>query len=443
MTATIEVAVPAIAVTAFKDRLELRVRELTADLALEAEPVVSWLANPPEADPLRIAGRSVRLPLSSPGWPAASGREAAEMAAEQFAAALIRDRWALLEPALGALGVPERSTLRDLAGFGLRVDELAALHAEWPTDDVALAFAAAERHPPGAELLLHRGDLIALDDLTFLGAAAEAVARGCGIPMPMPTIKSDSGLDLRRFRLRIGSVRGAVQSERWSGQDKAETMLRRELTRHSPVLFDVGSLLALLLDPERVPSNLARATLERVDARQIAGAIRILLGDGIGLADPLLLCEALTAPAAVLAFTNPSDRVVALPGVVILAEDPSGIQQTELVQRLRAHLVPAHLKRRVAATETGRETLGAWSLGPRTLSYLRKPEVSQDWTKRFAQRALEAVADADLLVVPADQRYRLRVLLADLLPHLTVVGVHEVPPGILRHRGNIDIGEKE
>jgi hypothetical protein len=44
------------------------------------------------------------------------------------------------------------------------------------------------------------------------------------------------------------------------------------------------------------------------------------------------------------------------------------------------------------------------------------------------------------LVAPVDQRYRLRVLLADLLPHLTIVGVNEVHPRSLRHRGIIDIG---
>ena len=76
------------------------------------------------------------------------------------------------------------------------------------------------------------------------------------------------------------------------------------------------------------------------------------------------------------------------------------------------------------------------------LSRLGGTATSQEWVKPFAKRALE-VTDRDVLVTPADQRYRLRMLLTDLLPHLTIVGVNEVHPRSLRHRGSIDIGEKE
>jgi hypothetical protein len=441
MTTILEVAVPAGEANAFKDRLHLRVRELAADLALDPEPTVHWLDDP-DTDPLRIDGQSVQVPLSPSDPLAASVRDDAEMAAESYAAAVIRHRWALIEPALAALDLPARPALRDLAELGLRVHELAALHAEASADDAALAFAAAERHPPGVELLVHRGDLAASTDRGFLRGAAEAVAAGYGIPVPLPEIKADAGLDPGLFRLRVGSLRSAVPAERWPGQKDAKAALRRELLRHAHMLFDVGALLSLLLDPARVPADTARAALDRVDPAQLAGAIRILLAEGIGLGDPPLLCEALAAPAATLAFANSTDRVVGLPGVLVLADEPTDFRQTELVRRLRARLAPAHLMRR-AATQTGYgDTIGAWSLGPRALSRLDQPAASQEWVQRFARRALEMVGEHDLLVAPANQRYRLRILLADLLPHLTIVGVSEVPPR-LPHRGSIDIGDRE
>ena len=147
VTPTLEVAVPAVEATAFKERLLLRIRELAADLGLEAEPAVHFAD--PDADPLRIGGRPVQVPLSPSDPPMASARENAEMAAESRAAAVIRHRWALIEPALAALGQPARPALRDVAELGLRLNELAELHAASPADDIALAFAAAERHPPG------------------------------------------------------------------------------------------------------------------------------------------------------------------------------------------------------------------------------------------------------------------------------------------------------
>ena len=194
------------------------------------------------------------------------------------------------------------------------------------------------------ELLLHRGDLATLTDRAFLRGAAEGVAADYGIPVPLPKATADAGLDRGPFRLRVGSVRSAVPSERWPGQKEAETALRRELLRHAHMLFDVGALLSLLLDPARVPSDTARAALDHIDPAQLAGAIRTVLADGIGLSDPVLFCEALAAPAAALAFADPSDRAVSLPGVLVLADEPPDFRQTELVRRLRARLAPAHLR---------------------------------------------------------------------------------------------------
>jgi hypothetical protein len=441
MTATIEPAVPAVEANSFKDRLHLRIRELAADLALEPEPEVHWPTEP-DADPLRIGDHCVQVPLLPSGPPAPSVRGHAEMAAESYAAAVIRHRWALIEPALAALGLPARPALRDLAELGLRVHELAALHATAPTDDVALAFAAGERHPPSVELLLHRGDLATSADHGFLRRAAESAAADYGIPVPLPEIKADAGLDRGRFRLRVGNVRNAVPSERWTGEKEAEAALRRELLRHSQMLFDVGALLSLLLDPARVPADAARAALDRADPAQLAGAVRTVLAEGIGLGDPSLLCEALAAPVAPLTFADPSDLAVSLPGVLVVADEPPDFQQPERVRQLRARLAPVYLMRR-AATEAGYGgAIGVWSLGPRALSYLSKSVTSPDWLKRFAQRALEVVPERDVLVAPADQRYRLRMLLTDLLPNLTIVGVNEVPRS-LRHRGSVDMGDQE
>jgi hypothetical protein len=207
------------------------------------------------------------------------------------------------------------------------------------------------------------------------------------------------------------------------------------------MLFDLGALLSLLLDPARVPSDTARAMLECIDPAQLAGAIRTLLAEGIGLGDPSLLWEALSAPAETLAFADPADRAVGLPGVLVLADAPPEFRQTELVRRLRARLAPAYLTRRAAREAGPGGTIGAWSLGPGALGWLGRPAASQEWVQRFARRALEAVSEREVLVAPVDQRYRLRVLLADLLPHLTIVGVNEVHPRSLRHRGSIDIGD--
>jgi hypothetical protein len=280
-------------------------------------------------------------------------------------------------------------------------------------------------------------------DHGFLRRAAESAAADYGIPVPLPEIKADAGLDRGRFRLRVGSVRSAVPVERWPGEKEAEATLRRELLRHAHMLFDIGAFLSLLLDPARVPSDTMRATLSGIDAARLAEAIRTVLAEGIGLGDPSLLCEVLAAPAATLAFANPSDRAVSLPGVLVLADEPPEFRQTELIRRLRARLAPAHLTRRAAAEAGPGGTIGAWSLGSRVLGFLRGTATAQDWTQRFARRALELVPEHDVLVAPADQRYHLWVLLTDLLPHLTIVGANEVHPRSLRHRGGIDIGDQE
>lgn len=418
----------------FRERVDLRLRELASDLELDSVPAVAWLDA--DAPAIRLGGEAVPLPLS-PRSAAKPSAEPEEAVAERVAAALIRHRWALLEAALQARGVPRRQALADLSVCGLGLSALEALHREAPSDDAALALVAATSHPPRVELLLNRGDGPGPLDDGFLKAAAQSTATSFGLPVPVPELRSDAGLDEGRFRLRCGAVRGPVQPEAWP--TAPEAALHRALIRHAPSFLDTGALLSLLLNPHRVPSEMARSALQLADAPSIAAALRVLLADGIGLVDPLLICDAITAPTAVIG--NPSDFAIAMPGVLILAETALEGSALNLAERMRARLVPAHLLRHSAASlDPSRREIQMWSLSGSIIARLRSEAPDTAWANRFAAAAA-VIPDYGILVVPAGLRSAVRRLLTDPLPDLLIVDGRELPPGSRpHHRGTIKLG---
>lgn len=417
---------------AFQERLALRAWELAEDLRLPAVPELAWTKD--QGTALRLAGRLVAVPLPAPSDGNLLPPAKAVAAAERAAAALFRHRWALLRHA----GLPPRPALRDAMEGGLDLTTLLELHAATPDSDDALAYRVAERYPPSAALLLHRHDLPTPEARGFLREATQTVADAYGLPVPPPSLHGDAGLDLGRGRLRLGRVRGPVQPEPWPDDaDKREPWLRGALLRHAPGLFDVGSLLTLLLDPDRVPPTAARAALDAAKgARRLTTAARELLASGIGLVDPALLCEAATAPAVVL--QHPTERVVALPGVLVLA--PAEVNAPELMRRLRAGLVPAHLLRRAA---NDRGALPFRWLGDKTAKLLRdQPTVPATWVARLAAECSRRIVGRELLITPADLGHKVRDLLADALPDLLIVTTRELPPERPPyHRGTIEVGE--
>lgn len=415
---------------AFKERFELRVKELASDLALPERPRIDW--KPTEGTGrLSIGGRLAR-PLRTPDRNAPS--EDAQSAAERFATVVVRWRRVLLEPSF-----PPRDTLLDLCTLGMNLLDLEQLHRDFPEDDTALSFAAADRHAPRTALLLHRLDRPP-KDTDFIKSAANVVARNYGLPIPVPTIETDAGLDRHRFRLRIGRVRCAVQPESWESPNPA-MLLERALRRHLAGLFDVGTLISLLLDPQRVPAvDMARAALD--DAPRIARALRGLLADGIGLVDPVLICEALSLPVTVLADWD--NRVVSLAGSLVLPEGDgsSGSSPvTEVQARLRAQLVPTYLRRLWTDPES-RASAGFYALDPAACGRLRQ---AQNHPETWVDRLLEAAAkipvnQRSVLAVPGDLRGKVRWLTIDSLPDLVVVDARELPSNP-RYRGLISVGD--
>jgi hypothetical protein len=440
MTKQVEFGLPDGVPDAFTDRLGQRFSELISDLALDPKPEPEYRRSDGASGlTLSIDGQPVALELPARRITSPTSDRTAEAAAEGVVRSLFRHRWKLLASALGMHKVPSRAVLKHVAVGGLTMPQLIALHEAERSDDVKLAFLAAEKHPPSVTLLLPNAEVDPTEDRSWLKEAAETVAAYYGMPVPVPDLTLDLWLGPGQFRLRIGSVRSGVQPEPWNGSTR-NYQLQRVLRRHASELFDVASLLTLISDPARVPTDRIRAALAKVTLPEMTWALRDLLKTGIGLVDPLQICDAVTQPAVELKTLG--QDVLALPGVLVLPPKASHPETPDLILRLRARLVPAHLLRWIVAEGGGRTSPRPTWLGEATLARLRDRDTPPRWTVRLAEAiAANISGPLDLLLTPAELGAPLRELLTDLLPDLLVVSRQELPQStkpILRNV--IDIG---
>jgi hypothetical protein len=432
---------------AFLERVRLRARELFADLGLEPgdQPDIECAAGAADIT-IDVTGTPVVAPLG-PGkrFPAQSPLVAAEAKAERVAAALIRHRWLVIAPLLTREGQEPRAVLRRLSRLGLDLESLRDLERRFPEDDTDLEFAAADRFPRKLELRLHRRDEArALGEGAAHEAAVKGAATALGIPFPRLEIEQDAALNKRCVRLKVGSLRGPVEPMPWE-DEPLERYLQRPLARAAPVLFDIGALLTLLLDPDSVRPETARAALKLVTVPELADACRNILSDGFGLTDPYTLCRAILAPPVDMGPTVPSDgELRPMPffqGAPVFEATPDMPQARPLEQRLRSVLVPADLRRRAeSARQAPRSDLGGihcyWPSAA-TLDAMAGPQVAAATVQTLASAINDGLSRRDILVVPGRMRYLVRRHLRDLLPNLAVVAAHEIPSDVIIQGGEI------
>jgi hypothetical protein len=432
---------------AFIDRVRLRATELFTDLRLDPKdhPVIECVADTADLT-IEVSGTSVAAPLG-PGkrFLAHSPLVAAEAKAERVAAALIRHRWLLMAPLLARNGQAPRPVLRRLSRLGLDLESLRQLDARTPEDDTRLEFAAADQFPRKLEVRLHRHDEArAHAEGAGHETAARRVATALGIPLPKLDIKQDAALNEECVRLKVGRLRGPVEPMPWQ-DEPLERYLQRPLARAAPVLFDIGALLTILLDPDAVRPDTARAALKLVTVPELADACRNILSDGFGLTDPYTLCRAILAPPVDMGpAAPPGGEGRPMPffqGAPVYEATPELPQASPLEQRLRSQLVPADLRRRAeAARQAPRSDAGAihcyWP-SDATLDVMTGSQDPTATVRTLATAINDGLSRRDILMVPGRARHLVRRHLRDLLPNLAVVAAHEIPSDGLVQGGEI------
>ena len=263
-----------------------------------------------------------------------------------------------------------------------------------------------------------------------LNGVTEAVAADLGLPLPIPLLQVDATLGAGAYRVLLRGV--AVEHGVASGEGRVGQLAGRlaaSLRRHARELIGIQEARRVLDDVRRDHPALAEA-VERIPAHVLAATFRLLVAEGVGVADRKTALEALAAapeaeqgdPAAL------TERVRA--ALVRRITALAGGERKEVAALLLEPMVEEELRASVRSTAEG----AFLALGP---------ELGQEIVAAVRAKVAEALGQGErpVLLASADVRRFVRALLEAELPDLPVITYRELLPETrLRHLGSVGPG---
>jgi len=408
----------------FETRLAQRMAELATDLRLPEIPQLVFGAE----GPLRLGELALRVPLSlvrQRFGPRADPAADPLDLAERVSAAACSARWQWLAHCLHR----PTEVLRAASALGLDLDDLRSL-APFTADSVACAWEAGERAPASIEVLLPPEDVDSVNPAGVAQAAADVLS----LPVPDPRLSVEVELAPLELRLRIRRLRLPLRRRLPDERGARLTQgIVRALQQDAAMLVDAHGLAAIVLDPDDASPEALQRLLQSPGAELpvLARALARCYGDGLVLAHPALLRQALLNDAWAVDDPSPECHGVALPGVAAVARESLRVDAWSA--RLRAALIGPALA--AAGLDVPR---AVWTLSPRAAEAARRGAPAD--LDRLAGLALPCARANGVLLAPIGQARAVRDALAHDLPPLLVCDENEWPrelkPAL---RGSIDL----